>query len=127
METETIVFPEKPVEYEEVRCPNCGHNITISFNSYRTVLLTTAKREYLARKKRLENISSNKPQTKTLGLIENYEQGKEAASFDIFCKGTCDQKLKFTVYNTLTGATRMTDGRPIAIVRPNPKEVPNDF
>ena len=127
METETIALPEKPVELEEVRCPHCGYNITTSVNSYRLVVFTHAKTEYLKRKQRLQNLCSTKPQTKSLGLVEQYETGKEMAFFDFGCKGTCSQKLKFVVYNTLTGETRMVDGKPLAIVRPNPKELPSDF
>jgi len=126
METEPIVLQEKPVGIEEVRCPECGHNITNSFNGYRISVFNMARAEYLKRQKRISSMVSAAPPPKTLALIKKYEQGQEPADFKLSCGG-CEAKLSFIMYNTFTGETKMKDGRPLLIVRPNPKEVPSDF
>lgn len=118
-------LPQKPDDFEEVHCPNCGYNITISFNSLRTAIFNSAQKEYLERKKRLEQGIPGWVKDKIKLHVERYEQGKETTCFDMRCKGCIgrESKLKFIAYHTLKGETKMADGRPVLIVHPNPKEV----
>ncbi len=119
MTTETIQLPEKPVIFEEVRCPECGQNITKPFNSFQFAVFNRKRIEYNERKQKTHNVLCRKPSTQTLEIIERYEQGKITETFVVSCGG-CEAKLKFIMHNTRTGETTMQDGRPILIVHPNP-------